>query len=50
MIKLSQLDLNKIKPDSRENTRKMLDAYFKAQEELERICKEKGIEVPVMLC
>ena len=50
MIKLSQLDPSKIKPESKEHTRKMLDAYFKAQEELERICKEKGIEVPMMVC
>lgn len=50
MIKLSQLDLSKVPVDSKDHTRKLLESYFKAQQELETICKEKGIEVPVMIC
>lgn len=40
-------------PPSEDNRQKSLDAVQKfkdAQKELERVCKEQGIEVPVMVC
>lgn len=48
-INLVALD---IKP-SQENRQKTLDAveqYKRADEELKRVCKEKGITVPEMVC
>lgn len=46
------LKIKPLKPSegSRERTLKALEDYQKAQAELERICKEKGIEVPVLVC
>lgn len=50
MIKLSQLDRSKIKPSSREEHIERIEAWKKAQEALEKICADLGIEVPVMVC
>lgn len=49
-VGLSKMDLSKVKPKSREEHRKTLDRWFESQRELERICKEQGIPVPVMVC
>lgn len=35
---------------SRARTLEAIRKYREAQEALERVCKEKGIEVPVMVC
>jgi uncharacterized protein (DUF58 family) len=35
---------------SRERTLEAMRKYREAQAELERICKEKGIEVPILVC
>ena len=50
MIKLSHLDKSKIKPSSREETLERLKKWTEAQEDLERVCKELGIPVPIMVC
>lgn len=49
-VGLSKMDLSKVKPKSREEHRKTLDQWFASQRELERICKEQGIPVPIMVC
>jgi threonyl-tRNA synthetase len=50
MIKLSQLERTKIKPSTREEHIERIEAWKKAQEALENICADLGIEVPVMVC
>jgi len=50
MIKLSNLDPSKIKPSPREETLERLKKWTEAQEKLEKVCKELGIPVPVMVC
>jgi hypothetical protein len=47
---LGKMDLSNVQPKSREEHRKTLDRWFKSQRELERICKEQGIPVPIMVC
>lgn len=49
-FRLSDLDRSKIKPQSREETLARLKQWQDAQDELERVCKEQGIPVPVMTC
>lgn len=49
-FRLSDLDRSKIPPASREKTLEMIQKFQAAQVELERVCKEKGIPVPVMIC
>lgn len=44
-------DMEKIDDDkSRESIVEMLNKFKEADEELERICKELGIEKPEMVC
>ena len=50
MIKVTKLDLSKIKPTSRQENLERLKRWTEAQEELERVCKELGIPVPIMVC
>lgn len=47
---LGKMDLSLVQPKSREEHRKTLDRWFESQRELERICKEQGIPVPIMVC
>lgn len=47
---LGKIDWDKVQPKSREEHRKTLDQWFASQRELERICKEQGIPVPIMVC
>lgn len=37
-------------PDARQRTLDAMAQYQKADEELRRICKEKGIPVPELIC
>lgn len=50
MIRLSQLDLTKIKPHDRDEHLLRIKKWQDLQAKLEAICKEKGIPVPVMVC
>ena len=50
MIRLSQLDLSKIKPTSRDEHISQIKQWQEAQRKLEALCAEKGIPVPVMVC
>lgn len=47
---LRNLDRSKIKPLSRTEQLELIQSFQRAQVELERICAEKGIPVPVMVC
>lgn len=49
-FRLSDLDVSKIKPKSREETLARLKQWKDAQDNLERVCKEQGIPVPIMVC
>lgn len=49
-FRLSDLDVSKIKPQSREEALARLKQWQDAQNNLERVCKEQGIPVPVMVC
>lgn len=37
-------------PNARQKTLDAVASYQKAQERLEQICKEKGIQVPQLVC
>ncbi len=45
-------DLKRAEPDStsRERTLKAVEDFRKAHDDLVRVCEEKGIEVPIMIC
>ncbi len=47
---LRRLDPSKITPGARQRTLDAMEAYRKADEEIKRICAEKGIPVPVLVC
>lgn len=49
---MPKIDLSKIKvePGSRERTLEAMERYRKADAELERLCKERGIPVPKLVC
>ncbi|MNQ11041.1 hypothetical protein D3C85_238960 [compost metagenome] len=49
-VGLRNINRAKIKPMSREEQLKLIKSFKDAQVELERICAEKGIPVPVMVC
>jgi hypothetical protein len=49
-FRLSDLDRSKIPPQSREQQLARLKQWQDAQDNLERVCKEQGIPVPVMVC
>lgn len=49
-FRLSDLDRSKITPKSREETLARLEQWRAAQDNLERVCKEQGIPVPIMVC
>lgn len=49
-FRLSDLDRSKIPPQSREQTLARLKQWQDAQDNLERVCKEQGIPVPIMVC
>lgn len=38
------------KPDARERTLVRVEQFKQAQKKLEKVCEEKGMEVPVMTC
>jgi len=49
-FRLSDLDRSKIPPQSREQQLTRLKQWQDAQDNLERVCKEQGIPIPVMVC
>lgn len=49
-VSLRHIDPSKVKPRSRAEQLAELQKYKDAQADLERICAEKGIPVPVMVC
>lgn len=49
-VSLRNIDRSKIKPRSREEQLAEIQKVKDAQVELERVCKEQGIPVPVMVC
>ena len=49
-FRLRDLDRSKITPRSREETLARLQQWRDAQANLERVCKEQGVPVPVMVC
>lgn len=49
-IKALACKSNADKELARERTIASIDTFNKAQTELERICKEKGMRVPEMIC
>lgn len=49
-VSLRNIDRSKIKPMSREEQLALIQKCKNSQAELERVCKEQGIPVPVMVC
>ena len=49
-IRLSDLKPLPPEPGARQRTLEMIERYQTAQKELERVCAEKGIPVPQLMC
>lgn len=49
-LSMLRLSPQRIDPEARQRSLDAVAAYYKAQKELERICAEKGIQVPVLVC
>ncbi len=49
-INLDRLREGTVSKDNRAKAQNVMQAYLDAQVELERVCKEKGIPVPKIVC
>ncbi|MNV14692.1 hypothetical protein D3C71_1053860 [compost metagenome] len=50
VFRLRDLDRSKITPQSREQSLARLQRWKDADEALKRVCAEKGIPVPILVC